>query len=157
MGRPKLYPDLSVPKLMEYVDVTASGCWEWNRNRDALGYGRAGSDRAYRRAYADNVGPTNGLMVCHHCDNPPCCNPDHLFLGTSSDNNKDRASKGRTVTQHGESQHMAKLTDDDVRQIRCLLALGMNCPAVARMFQVTRGTVNFIQRGLTWKHTMEKT
>lgn len=79
-------------------------CWEWNGNRSPYGYGRKRIKtvlyQTHRLAWAWVNGPIPaGLCVLHRCDNPPCCNPRHLFLGTQVDNNNDTISKGR----HGGS------------------------------------------------------
>ncbi len=76
-------------------------CWQWTASTDKDGYGkiRRGDkhDRAHRVAYELSTGPIpDGLFVCHSCDNPGCVNPGHFFLGTSLDNNRDRARKGRS-------------------------------------------------------------
>ena len=79
-------------------------CWVWTGARDASGYGSfhmcaRGQVPAHRAAWEFNFGPIPpGLLVCHTCDNPPCVNPAHLFLGTYSDNMQDCISKGRHVT-----------------------------------------------------------
>lgn len=85
-------------------EATEDGCWEWtaSRNEARRGYGQLNVDgrpvMAHRVMYELFVGPIPpGLCVCHHCDNPPCVRPDHLFLGTHGDNAKDRDMKGRTV------------------------------------------------------------
>lgn len=81
-------------------------CWEWMAARDPNGYGRIGGKRpraelAHRVAYRLTRGDIPlGLHVCHSCDNPPCCNPNHLFLGTDLDNNRDMRAKGRDANQH---------------------------------------------------------
>ena len=91
------------------VRVT-SGCWEWQGAKHEHGYGRmrpTGSrkirqkvEMAHRLAWMLTHGPIpTGLSVCHRCDNPPCCNPDHLFLGSHSDNFRDAARKGRLAQQ----------------------------------------------------------
>jgi hypothetical protein len=78
-------------------------CWEWAGSRHKSGYGRINQGGivlyAHRLAYEFAFGDAMpaGLSVCHHCDNPPCCNPAHLFLGTAADNANDKARKGRTV------------------------------------------------------------
>lgn len=83
-----------------YAKTDRSGeCWVWTgmRFRTGLPYGRMRSNvLPHRFAYQHFVGPIpDGLLVCHHCDNPPCCNPAHLFLGTSKDNLRDASRKGR--------------------------------------------------------------
>jgi len=87
-------------KLKADTTVSPSNCWEWNKYRDKDGYGRTtiGGHKfgVHIVSYLIFVGEiTPGFLVCHRCDNPPCCNPDHLFSGTSLDNSRDMVSKGR--------------------------------------------------------------
>lgn len=82
------------------IPVPESGCWLWTRHLAEGGYGSFGEGgkhhRAHRIAYEVYVGPIpEGMFVCHKCDTRSCCNPDHLFLGTQSDNIKDMYRKGR--------------------------------------------------------------
>jgi hypothetical protein len=81
-----------------------TGCWEWNRCRDRNGYGKfkyKEHQLAHRVSYLFHKGDPAGLEVCHHCDNPCCINPEHLFLGTHDDNMKDAAKKQRCgIPQH---------------------------------------------------------
>lgn len=74
---------------------TANGCFEWQGYRNAGGYGRYSQKLAHRLAYSFAKGDPGNLTVCHTCDNPPCCNPDHLWLGTQQDNLRDAMVKGR--------------------------------------------------------------
>jgi hypothetical protein len=72
-------------------------CWEWQGYVDKLGYGRLGKKRAHRMSYEKHKGPIPaGLMVCHSCDNRKCINPEHLWIGTQTDNMRDMAAKGRS-------------------------------------------------------------
>lgn len=80
--------------------ILAGKCWEWNAGKFTDGYGcfhfEGKEIGAHRAAWRIHNGPIpNGALVCHHCDNPGCVNPDHLFLGTVTDNNHDRDKKGR--------------------------------------------------------------
>lgn len=97
---------LSLPEFTElfWSRVDQSGgpdaCWTWTRRRDKNGYGivswKLKARRAHRMALQlSGVDIPNGMLVCHRCDNPPCCNPAHLFLGTAADNTRDMMSKGR--------------------------------------------------------------
>ncbi len=79
-----------------YVVDEEAGCWVWNRGRSGGGYGRYRGKPAHRAVWILFHGPIpDGLFICHHCDNPPCVKPEHLFLGTPGDNMQDCIDKGR--------------------------------------------------------------
>ena len=83
-------------------------CWLWEGCIDRRGYGRIGRERAHRRMWQSCHGPIPaGMFVCHTCDNPPCVRPDHLFLGTHTDNMRDMVSKGRGRTQRRDPHSVA--------------------------------------------------
>lgn len=101
-------------------------------------------------AWELTVGPIpDGLYVCHRCDNPPCVRPDHLFLGTPSDNAIDRERKGRSRNRSGSSCNFSRLTEEDALAIRLSSARQTE---LAAQFHVSTATVSRIRRGLIWKH-----
>ena len=137
---------------------TAAGCHVWSGSLDAEGYGRVSVRGRWRWAHRlvwelANGSIPDGLFVCHRCDNPPCCNPAHLFLGTNADNMADMVAKGRGLAgrRSGEDNPNHKLTSVDVKQIRALLEHGSTQVKVARLFSVSRRTVREIRDGLTWR------
>lgn len=85
--------------LFERTDKKENGCWEFTGFKNLKGYGKlrsSGQQLAHRVSWVIHNGDIpKGMLVCHKCDNPPCCNPDHLFLGTAKDNAHDAIKKGR--------------------------------------------------------------
>lgn len=136
-------------------------CWPWQGATTTGGYGtisidsdRKGPEKAHRVAFAVTFGPIpTGLFICHHCDNPPCCNPDHLFLGTPGENVRDRDSKGRTRTGHlhGSKNPNAKLTDADIPIICKLASEGMYQRDIAKRFGVCQATIWHVLRGSKYR------
>lgn len=136
------------------------GCWEWQGARTKNGYGLIGvpggrnrNKRTHRVSYELAYGPIpDGLCVLHRCDNPPCVRPEHLFLGTRVDNNRDRDAKGRTRAgrkRHGEASPLAKLTSEAVAVIR-REAGHTTVLALARRFGVSETAVRKARDGETW-------
>lgn len=101
-----------------------SGCWLWLGGVGEKGHGRfnVGNSlqvQAHRFSWELHNGPVpDGLWVLHQCDNPPCVNPEHLFLGTCLDNHRDMIAKGRKVSAIGEANPKTNLTEQDVLNIR---------------------------------------
>jgi len=140
------------------------GCIVWQGRIHKRGYGEVtigrGADgwpvrvRAHRVAWEEAFGPIpNGLCVLHKCDNPPCVNPEHLFLGTRADNNRDRFLKGRDSHDPknvGHRNGRARLTVAQVEEIRALAATGMQRRALAERYGVARTTVSAVVAGQNW-------
>lgn len=150
------------PKRLETIDDlqarawrTESGCLEWQRGKDAFGYGmatfrgkRAG---AHRIAWMLSRGPIpDGYCVLHKCDNPACIDADHLFLGTHADNSADRARKGRAM--RGSRHTEAKLSEDQARQVylRCAV-YGERAVDVAFDFGISPSQASRIKLKKHWK------
>lgn len=137
-------------------------CIVWTRRdgRAYLGYGAAWPDGewrmpigAHRLAWMRANGPIPpGLLVLHRCDNPPCVNPDHLFLGTIADNNRDRDEKKRSVYLRGERHHNARLTAEAVKRIRFLCSNGFPQRMIAAAYGVTRAAISGIMTRRLWSH-----
>lgn len=137
-------------------------CWEWTGMVLRSGYGML--TREYRQILVHRYswvlanGPIpegdghHGVCVCHRCDNRLCVNPGHLFLGTHADNMRDAAAKGRFVLRVGESNPVSRMTEQDVRKIRSLVASGETLRATARQCGCSPGNVSWIVSRKTWRH-----
>ena len=172
-----LASELASLKRRLFRRVAVDGdCLIWMGARNEHGYGvigfRGSSFGSHRAAWMVANGEIpNGLCVCHKCDVPACINPEHLFLGTHTDNMRDMVSKCRNghnthpekflgdrgySTLHpevyrGERNSNAKLTESDVRLIR-QMAQTRTQPEVARAFGITFQTVSKIVRRTRWAH-----
>lgn len=135
-----------------------SGCWDWKVSKTQKGYGHFGfSGRiliAHRFAWELYVGEIpEGLCVLHHCDNPGCVNPSHLFLGTHTDNAHDRDNKSRG--SYGEKRPNAKLTSDKAKEIRMRWSDGARIADLGREFGVTHQTISTIVHYRKWRRASE--
>lgn len=144
------------------VQKSDGGCWIWTGAKDSNGYGYLASTlgiparKAPRVSYELHNDPIQeGLCVCHRCDNPSCVRPDHLFLGTRADNNRDRESKGRGNHAKGERVHSAKIDADGVRKIREMRAQGLSQQKIADALGLSQVSVGRVLLGKTWKHVTE--
>ncbi len=134
-----------------------SECWEYIGWITKKGYGQF--EINHKQEYAHRVAWTlvngeipDGVLICHTCDNPPCCNPSHLFKGTKKDNSDDMIIKGRAVHQQGESHGMAKLTEIDVITIRVLNQTGISAYRIAKIYGRGITTVSDIIHKRKWRH-----
>jgi len=147
---------LSLQERFERHVQRTEKCWLWTASTDSDGYGTfyVGAHRIYlahRVAWELYRGPIpEGMCVLHSCDNPPCVNPEHLFLGTQADNGRDKANKGRQI--RGSKQWCHKLTENQIFQIRELCKRGYTQVDVARFFGVGELQIRRIVNRKVWKH-----
>ena len=133
-----------------------SECWPWLAHRSARGYGRIAIGRrsvgAHRVAWTITNGPIpSGKFILHHCDNPPCVNPLHLYVGTQADNVRDREERHRRVDPTGELHGRAKLTAAAVRTIRERAATGETHRLLASEFGVVESAIFKIVHRQNWR------
>jgi len=152
--------------LDKVVRIPFAGCWIFTGAVNESGYGIVGTggrgqpnDRAHRITYRHYCGPIpEGMFVCHWCDTPSCCNPDHLFLGTNHDNVKDMVRKGRNSppprNPHvvGSMHPGAKFTEDQVRAMRADHAAGKSIYRIAKETGSNQSTMHRIIRGVRYKN-----
>ena len=127
-------------------------CWEWIGHKRKKGYGTMQFDNQKQEAthasYFLYVGEIpDGLYVLHHCDNPSCVNPDHLFLGTQKDNICDCMKKGRMPSRTGERNGRSKLSDDSAAAIRLSAE---SSRSLSEKYKVSQQTIRSIRRGERW-------
>lgn len=152
--------------LDKVVAIPFAGCWVFMGATNSFGYGIVGSggrgkpnDRAHRITYKHFKGEIpKGMFVCHTCDVPSCCNPDHLFLGTNQDNVNDMVRKKRNSkpprNPHvvGSIHPLAKLNESQVVEIRRLYASGKTQQSLAEIYGVVRQTISKVINNKRFAH-----
>lgn len=142
-------------RFWEKVDRGEPGeCWEWQGATDTGGYGRIhvdgrdeGTHRvSYELEHDEKPGDD---WVLHHCDNKPCVNPNHLYLGDRSENTKDMYDRGQR-SGTGEKNPPAKLTNAEVKEIRARVEDGETQYELADEFDVSQSTISHIVTGYNW-------
>jgi hypothetical protein len=126
------YKQQKLQYILSKIITTESGCMEWQNNCYPNGYGRLtffGKAQSVHRVVWKIIKGSipKGFQVLHHCDNPPCCNIDHLFLGTNQDNMDDKVKKGR---------HSHKITEQNKQKIIRLIKKGLLYKNIAEEFDV---------------------
>lgn len=140
-----------------------TGCWGWSGSISTAGYSLIFSNNktkwGHRFSYEIHKEPIiDGNLICHHCDNPICTNPDHLFQGTTRDNVRDCMAKGRfkkvpdEFKAKGEQVSSSKLKEKEVIEIKKMIADGLKNTEIAKLFNVTHKNISCIRLKKTWKH-----
>ena len=143
---------------IQQIDLNSNVCIEPGGPYDRDGYKQIKIDNksclAHRYSYRYHCGPIpNGLLVCHHCDNPSCVNPNHLFLGTHRDNMDDMTKKNRYARHPGEQNGSSKLTDDQVREIRAKHIFRVyTYQMLADEYNMSRDSIQKIVKRKIWRH-----
>lgn len=146
-----LFSNIEPPK--DYIN----DCWIWKGKRSKSNYGLFKSRPAHREMYKFYYGEIGlNLYVCHKCDNPPCVNPNHLWLGTTQENTRDRELKQRGAK--GEKVGTSKLTNVDVEIIITNIMNNKytSVKEVASEFNVSPSVIYSIIRGSSWNHIRHK-
>lgn len=146
-------------RFWQKVDIREPDqCWEWKATKNQSGYGSICVDgkmkRAHRVSYELHHGPIpEGMLVLHSCDNPSCVNPAHLHLGTHQDNMREKMNRRRCHNTACEAHGQAKLTSDQVQQIRTRYAAGgVTQKQLAEEFGVARSQIWRVVRMKGWLH-----
>ena len=142
-------------KFSEKYSMQPNGCWEWKVGTKHPSFrvdGKCLKASRYIWEKTHNVRLEPKQFVCHHCDNPICVNPAHLFIGSQDDNMKDMAAKGRRKGRGiGEDNGRAKITKEIAEEIKSLYATsGLSQQKIADKFSISQPHVSEIVRGVTW-------
>jgi predicted XRE-type DNA-binding protein len=150
-------------RVWSFVAAGGDECWPWVGRLNEHGYGVVDAPGhngrpllAHRAVWSTRIGDIpDGLCVLHRCDNPPCCNPSHLFIGTQADNIADMNAKGRRRTRGlpGSANHNAVLSEAAVAEIRSLYATRkFTQQNLADQFGVTRALISDVTLAKIWRH-----
>lgn len=139
-------------------------CWLWQGGKFKSGHGNMWLAGHHQANYAHRIMwfltygslPEAPLCILHNCpegDNPACVNPEHLWVGTKDDNNKDKANKGRCNSPKGEDNNFSVLTEAQVKEIRAAYATGhISQVELAKQYGITQGGISLIVLRKNWKH-----
>jgi hypothetical protein len=136
-------------------------CWPWDGGKNTYGYGMCvwlGKSTNASRAALESLEwfIPEGMFACHHCDNPICCNPSHLYIGSPKDNARDKVIRGRLVgvfdSGKAHPRHSAKLCEQDVLAIRAAVDSGESKFIIADRYGISYNQVRIIGLRKSWRH-----
>lgn len=155
--------DEIVRDFWKRVDVRGhDDCWNWLKGKTSKGFYGYGVFWANGKIYKShvfalslNIPNNKKLWCCHTCDNPACCNPAHLYWGTSKDNWRDCHNRKRINLEKGEDRYNAKLTEESVKEIRSKYVYKKNgIDTLAKQYGVSRSMIYSIIIRKRWKHVL---
>jgi hypothetical protein len=151
-----------IKRFWNLVDIgKETECWNWMGKKTRGGYGRflLNVSQNFREVYASRVAYKiahknlpNTHFVCHTCDNPTCCNPAHLYLGTYTDNCNDKMIRHRHNCGRGETQGSSKLKEYQVLEIRKRVENGETQRSLCKEYNIDDATINHVVKRRSWKH-----
>jgi len=147
----RFYKKISIPE-------NSDNCWIWTGQKPGkrpYGLLKIGQKNYYAHRimfFLIKKEQPFSMLVCHSCDNPCCCNPDHLFLGTDHDNMRDMISKGRANKANGEKVNTSKLKSDDVLSIIRLSDSGVSKKDLSKKYGISLTQIYYIVNKKVWKH-----
>jgi hypothetical protein len=145
-------------RFWKYVNKdTGTSCWEWTGCLEIAGYGKLRVNgkniKAHRFSYQLHKGEIpDGMFILHSCDNPKCIRPDHLSIGTHAENMRDMINKNRDNKAKGSAAGQAKLTENQVIEIKQKLNLGIKQKIIAQEYNIDDSNISRIKTGKNWAH-----
>lgn len=145
-----------ISRLKSSMVISATGCWEWSKFRKN-GYGVAGLngrlEQAHRASWMVFKGEIpEDMQINHKCNNRPCINPDHLYIGDQLQNMKDMSDANRGKWHKGNDNAQSKLNDESVKEIKLMIESGATNRSIAAFFDVSQSCISQIKNGRTWTH-----
>lgn len=157
MANHKRFRGHNEARLKSKVLIDNNGCWIWQNSVTEAGYGTTilkgrlqGAHRASWKVFIGEI--PEGMQVNHKCHVRKCINPEHLYLGSQKENIADAIKANRRNTARGKNISNAKLDEAKVEVIKKLLAEGVACNAIAKIYEVSPSTIEAVHNGITWKH-----